>query len=62
MRKPDEDVVKRVLKEGRGVKLQRGRLKLTWETVIKRDLRKRGLREDMVWIKRIGSCLFVSRS
>ena len=39
MRKPDDDVVKRVWKEGRRGKLGRGRPELTWEAVIKRDMK-----------------------
>ena len=52
LRKPDNDVVKRVWKEARGGKLGRGRPEMTWEAAaIKRDMRERGLRKEMVWDK-----------
>ena len=51
MRKPDEDVVKRVWKGEKVGTGRRGRPEQTWDAVVKRDMEGRGLTEDMVWEK-----------
>ena len=47
-RKQEEDVVSRVWRSGRGERLCRGRPEQTWDQVVKRDMKDRGLCEDMV--------------
>ena len=49
MRKQVDDVVKKVWKEEQGGKHGRGRPELTWDAVIQRDMKERGLEESMVW-------------
>lgn len=46
-RKGEEDVVSKVWKSGKGEKLGRGRPEQTWDLVVKRDMRDRGLSEEM---------------
>jgi hypothetical protein len=49
MRRQADDVVKKVWKEEQGGKRGRGRPELTWDAVIRRDMKERGLEDSMVW-------------
>ena len=47
-RKQEDDVVSRVWRSGKGERLGRGRPEQTWDQVVKRNMKERGLCEDMV--------------
>src|SRR4029079_459871 len=47
-RKQDDDVISRVWRSGRAEKTCRGRTEQTWDQVVKRDTKDRGLCEEMV--------------
>src|SRR4029079_8084818 len=46
-RKQEDDVVSRIWRSGRGEKLGRGRPEQTWNQVVKRDMKDRGLSEEL---------------
>ena len=47
IRKGEGDVVKKVWRMDKEVKLGRGRPEQTWDAVVRRDLKERGLTEEM---------------
>ena len=48
MRMGEEDVVKEVRALGVVGKVRRGRPELTWDEVVRNDMKERGLRNEMV--------------
>ena len=48
MRMGDEDVVKEVRALGMVGKVRKGRPELTWDEVVRNDMKDRGLRKEMV--------------